>query len=176
VDGLNVNGAVLDYEMLPAGDVNISGDATAQVAFRFTDGAGRFLEKVFTFKGNSYGFELGLQVGGLKERLRNAAYTLGWESPLQITELDTLQDATYSEAVVLLGDEVQNFYLGLKKDSRSESFKGNLGWITVRSKYFGAAVIPVSRTAAAVEIFGQKLNGEGTSRCWATPGRWRCPC
>lgn len=161
VDGLNVNGAVLDYEMLPAGDVNISGDATAQVAFRFTDGAGRFVEKVFTFKGNSYGFELGLQVGGLKERLRNAAYTLGWESPLQITELDTLQDATYSEAVVLLGDEVQNFYLGLKKDSRSESFKGNLGWITVRSKYFGAAVIPVSRTAAAVEIFGQKLNGEG---------------
>jgi YidC/Oxa1 family membrane protein insertase len=159
LDGLNINGADLDYAVIPAGDLTLAGGESAQLAFRFTDGEGRFLEKVFTFKGDSYGFEMGLQVGGLKERLRNASYTLGWESPLQITELDTLQDATYSEAVVLLGEEVQNFALGLKKDSRSESFKGNLNWITVRNKYFGAAVIPANRSAAAVEVFGQRLNG-----------------
>ncbi|MCB9474859.1 MAG: membrane protein insertase YidC [Candidatus Delongbacteria bacterium] len=158
LDGLNINGAEIDFMPVPDTDLVLTGDETAQLAFRFTDDEGRVMEKVFTFNGSTYGIEMGLHVGGLKERLRNAAYTLGWEIPLQVTELDTLQDATYSEAVVMVGSEVQNFSLGMKKESLGESFKGNLGWITVRNKYFAASVVPQGRSATAVDVFAQRLN------------------
>ncbi len=162
LDGLLVDGSELTYESKAGDTIRLTGEESRELQFVYEDAGGRFIEKTYTLQGGSYGMELDLAVGGLKERLRNAGYTIGWDTPLQVTELDTLQDATYAEVVLSLGSEVQNFSSGMKEDTANETRNGSLNWITVRNKYFGVSVVPRGRPGNQVALAGTtEMAGSG---------------
>ena len=131
--------------------------------YEFSDGA--VLEKTYRFDSDLYVVEMDLSLHNLSTPLRGGNYYLGWESPMRITEPDTLQDAYYTEALALMGNDVDNFGIGRRKDMQEESWEGSVGWAGARTKYFALIVEP-DRRAEKVSFVGRQRHYPGGRGSW----------
>jgi len=82
-------------------------------------------------------------------------YRLGWNSPLEPTEPDLLDDWTSMQAAAMMAGSrvtLDDFNDGVLR----QSVDGQVSWLGVRSKYFARVLIPRSRPAEGAYADGRK--------------------
>ena len=105
---------------------------------------GQIINKAFTFnpKGYTIGLEMDLQSIGSK-MVSQERFTLIWRGGIPSTEPNKSDEASFYAANLSQGLEITKHN---GKDGNVVSSTGRTDWASVRSKYFTAAIIPISRS------------------------------
>lgn len=119
----------------------------------------------------SYTFQPGEYEVGLRVEQENPTafqtpdgYELVWNGGVPFSEDDPEQEARYSGAYARSGGEIEEITLdGDNEDSVLLS--GAVSWLTVKSKYFAAIIIPSGETRGA-EVSGEQVVNEAGVRVW----------
>lgn len=110
------------------------------------------LRHIYTFHADNYRISLKLESRDLQ---LTEDYYFCWDGGVNVTELDTAQDLTYSKAYALMGGELEKFDTPGKGEKRMNP-SGKVDWIAVRSKYFEIAIVPQGNTAG-IDFAARKL-------------------
>lgn len=122
-------------------DFNISGDGEKKVSFKLSAGSDRYIEYIYTIKGNDYLIDFDVNLVNLDQVLdmRSGEIYLNWmiNAPNQEKTLQAQRDAStifykYSN------DDVDD--LGLGSDEYEE-FDASLKWVSLKQQYFNTTII-----------------------------------
>ena len=104
-------------------------------------GGGRRLEKVLTFNGDRYGFDLQVRYEGFDD---DTEAILTWENGIAFTEREPEIDLPEMRAFAYINEERVELKVD---DGESDGLedKGLLKWAGIRNKYFLISYIPVDR-------------------------------
>jgi YidC/Oxa1 family membrane protein insertase len=138
-------------EFRPDRDELILDKATPEgsVAFSFTSQSGSRLTKTYRFVSGRYDFKLQLDVEGPELATLGRKFLLEWSPGLRSTEKNRREDLGYFAAYSMLGTEMSE----MKKFGKSqgsevellrEAGSGATRWVATRTKYFVAALMPLS--------------------------------
>ena len=142
----------LYFESAFEGDTLFVTDEAAGLTFEARLGSG-VIRQTYTFSPEEY--ELGLQIEhqNANSFQTTDGYELVWTGGVPFSEDDPEQEARYSGAYARSGGEVEEVTLdGAATDEVRLS--GAVSWVTVKSKYFAAIMIPDGQTRGA-EILGE---------------------
>ncbi|NQS99035.1 MAG: membrane protein insertase YidC [candidate division Zixibacteria bacterium] len=144
---------------------------------RFNNGG--LIRCIYTFEGGTYRLRLKVESEGIK---LDDDYYFRWDGGVNVTEIDTLQDLTYSKAFALMGGELEKFDAPGKYMDRNGRIvekrmrpSGTVDWIAVRSKYFEIAAIPQGNTAGIDFVSSRTSSGKNASKEFKLALRMRNP-
>jgi len=112
------------------------------------------IRKKFIFYDGLYHFDMKIELTGFQNQIPDQNYQLHWNSAFNITEKNSRDDIEYSYVYSMAGTELLELHL--KDKYQTERMLGDVKWMSVRSKYFTAAVIPTSATGNAATLSGFK--------------------
>ena len=104
-------------------------------------GEGRRLEKVLTFNGDRYGFDLQVRYEGFDD---DTEAILTWENGIAFTEREPEIDLPEMRAFAYINEERVELKVDDGESDELED-KGLLKWAGIRNKYFLISYIPVDR-------------------------------
>lgn len=135
-----------------------------ELTFTYTGRDGGRLVKRYMLRDNSFRMDVEILLEGLSEPIRHNSWGLHWNSGLELTESNPMQDNMYTEALALVGSEMEGYRLGRKESEASETRKGTVHWAATRNKYFEMALVPLDQKADEVTFTGhQHAAGEPTA-------------
>ncbi len=115
---------------------------------------GRILEKVLTFNGDRYGFDLQVRYEGFDD---DTEAILTWENGIAFTENEPEIDLPEMRAFAYINEERVELKVDDGESDELED-KGLLKWAGIRNKYFLISYIPVDREQRSRVV----LQGEGS--------------
>jgi len=135
----------------PAGTIN----------FTLLFQSGIQITKRFDFHNGRYDFDLEFEIGGLSQFDLGRKYLLGWASGLNSTEKNKKEDLEYFSAYSMMGTELSemkkfNQPKGADVGILQEVASGETRWVATRSKYFVAAIVPLSRKGIGFSASGKR--------------------
>jgi len=140
------------------GNINVRPGEFRDLVLTAKLGQNGIIRFIFTFDGDSYKVGLRTESDGVK---LDDEYFFCWDGGVNVTELDTIQDLTYSKAYALMGGELEKFD-AKGKGVRRITPTGKVDWMAVRSKYFEIAVIP-DGNSDGIDFAAQKLGHSKTA-------------
>ena len=126
--------------------------------FSYSDGKGLSIIKKLIFFEDRYDFQLAFELSS-KDKSIGRNYFLSWASGVKPTEVNVQEDLNYFEASSMMGTEVvkiKSFQQpkGAEIGKMDELRTGETNWVATRSKYFLAALAPLSRPGAGFKADG----------------------
>ena len=126
--------------------------------FSYSDGKGLSIIKKLIFFEGRYDFQLAFELSS-KDKSIGRNYFLSWGSGVKPTEVNVQEDLNYFEASSMMGTEVvkiKSFQQpkGAEIGKMEELRTGETNWVATRSKYFLAALAPLSRPGAGFKADG----------------------
>lgn len=156
----NVETEQLVFE--PVGDaglVEVSGDETAQVAYRLGLDDDSEIIFTYTFTGNSYSYDLDIQLVNMESYISGTNVDFGWTAGLNLTEQDDVQDAQATAAYVYAGDELEKFQVP-EAEQTEQRINGTIEWVSTRTRFFGQFIKPLTNSNSAI-LRGEEVLGSG---------------
>ncbi|MGB3094014.1 MAG: membrane protein insertase YidC [Candidatus Zixiibacteriota bacterium] len=137
------------------------GAPSGSVTFTLTTQSGIEITKRYTFFSQRYDFELEFEIRGSGQLDFGRKYLLGWASGLNSTEKNRKDDLGYFSAYSMMGtelSEVKKFHQpeGSEIGLLQEIASGQTGWVAIRTKYFVAALVPLSRKGVGFSASGRR--------------------
>jgi YidC/Oxa1 family membrane protein insertase len=128
------------------------------LTFSYSDGKGISILKKLIFFEDRYDFQLAFELSS-KDKSIGRNYFLSWASGVKPTEVNVQEDLNYFEASSMMGTEVvkiKSFQQpkGAEIGKMDELRTGETNWVATRSKYFLAALAPLSRPGAGFKADG----------------------
>lgn len=103
----------------------------------------------YTFHANRYEIDLVIEISGLEQMIIGNNIDFGWHPPLNFTERDRSQDATYAAAYIYAGGVLEDFRIN--GPGRNESMiHGTIDWVSTKTKFFTQIIKPGIPTSAAI--------------------------
>ena len=132
----------------------------AQLAFSAAVAGGE-LRQTYTFRPETYEVDLDVEGVGTNILANSGGYDLLWDGAIPLTETaeGVNDEVTNSGVYVHSGGETESLKM-TGDGEESESFPGSVEWVAVKSKYFVAAVLPLSGTDGA-EVEAARLGEPG---------------
>ena len=132
----------------------------AQLAFAAAVAGGE-LRQTYTFRPETYEVDLDVEGVGTNILANSGGYDLLWDGAIPLTETaeGVNDEVTNSGVYVHSGGETESLKM-TEDGEESESFPGSVEWVAVKSKYFVAAVLPLSGTDGA-EVEAARLGEPG---------------
>jgi YidC/Oxa1 family membrane protein insertase len=132
-----------------------------QISFVLKTESGARLTKIYSFFNGRYDFKLEVELDGFSQLDWGREYLLGWGSGLNSTEKDRKSDLDKFAAYSKMGEEVSDYKKfqqpkGEDVGVLQEAGSGNTKWVATRTKYFAAAVAPLSRDASGFSASGTR--------------------
>jgi YidC/Oxa1 family membrane protein insertase len=159
----NLNGRAVDTgEFVFASEapdlLTLAAGEEMELVFTYTGRDGGRLITRYLLRGSSYRMDADIRLEAMTEPLRHHSWGLHWQSGLELTESSPMQDNMYTEALALVGSEMEGFRLGRKEAEASDTRKGTVHWAATRNKYFELALVPLDVKADEVTFTGKQLN------------------
>ena len=140
---LNQNFTITDNNINPdrQNKILLIGNDSKTITFTLkTKGSQAVATKSLTFYGNSYNIDINTDLRGLRPEMATNFYNLTWNSGLNYTEPNVMDETRYSKAYAYSGGETEA--LNVKNGRSDEShFTGQTDWTAIRTKYFSTAFI-----------------------------------
>lgn len=111
-------------------------------------GGGRRLEKVLTFNGDRYGFDLQLRYEGFDD---DTEAILTWENGIAFTEREPEIDLPEMRAFAYINEERVELKVDDGESDELED-KGLLKWAGIRNKYFLISCVPADREQRSLVV------------------------
>lgn len=146
----NIETDKLVFEPLINTDViEISGDETAEVAYRLAVDDDSEIVFRYTFFGDRYSYNLDVELVNMQDYISGTNVDFGWTSALNLTEQDRAQDAQATAAYVFAGGELEKFQVP-EAEQTEQRINGTIDWVSTRSRFFGEYIKPVTNSNAAI--------------------------
>lgn len=144
-------------------DTLLLNEATSAGTIDFTlnTASGAQIIKRYKFYDDRYDFELEFEITNLSQLDLGRKYLFIWSSGLRSTEKNRTEDLSYFSAYSMMGTElsaIKDFKQpkGVEVGIMQESGSGETKWVAERTKYFVAALVPVSRSGSGFVASGQR--------------------
>lgn len=137
------------------------GRPNGTVNFTLTTPSGAQITKRYSFFNGRYDFELELEIVGMDRFDLGRKYLCSWSAGLNPTEKNRGEDLGYFTAYSLMGTEMSEMKKfskseGVEVESLHEAGSGATKWVATRSKYFMAALVPLSREGIGFTASGTR--------------------
>ncbi len=119
----------------------ISGTDTLRIVTRMTVENGGYIEKIFTFNGNTYDFDVDVVIDGMAEYIPKNGYEFCWTGGLAYQEYNSVDEARESKTVVARYSDIEELK-NPEEEGEYEHYEGMIGYAGMKLKYFGMAIIP----------------------------------
>lgn len=140
-------------------EVSITGEQSYSLTYRLDVGAGRSIAVAYTFTGDTYAIGYDVQMTGFDGMLPGNEYQIEWDGGLSHSEKNAEDEAHNSWASAYMGGSILKLDASDPSKDYREEQSGVAKWISVRTKYFVAALIPSSPTEG-VYLGGSHHAGE----------------
>jgi YidC/Oxa1 family membrane protein insertase len=135
---------------------------TGTVEFTLNTESGIQIIKRYNFYNDRYDFDLEFEINNLNQLDLGRKYLFVWSSGLKSTEKNRSEDLSYFSAYSMMGTElaeIKSFQQpkGAEVGIMQESGSGETKWVAERTKYFVAALVPISRNGSGFIASGQRL-------------------
>lgn len=118
----------------------------------------QYIRLTYIFQSDKYGFDIALQTSGLREP-ETGEFRTRWLGGVPKTEPVGGRDFGYASAFAMIGDELEEVSAKANKPAEY-SATGQTRFVSARSKYFIAAIVPVE-AAAGAELAGRVYGEKG---------------
>ena len=130
--------------------LRVEADAEGRLRLRCELDDGRSVEKVLVVRGDQYGLQAGVSLHGFSN---DSIVRLTWHGGIALAERDPELDLQRMKALAYINESLYDVQVDEdEKDSDSE--RGSVGWVGVRSKYFLCALAPESKARHRVTLYG----------------------
>jgi len=121
------------------------------------------ITKIITFYGNSYSFDVSYRFVEMKDIISNFQYQIAWDSGIQYTEHNSIDETNSAKALIYAGGELTEIDAKNFNEQYKDSISGRISWAATRTKYFTVIIIPVEKETHAAYLEGvrEKLPDEG---------------
>lgn len=150
--------------------------SSGTINFLLTTPSGIQIIKKYDFTNGRYDFSLEFQILGPAQAATASSsldlgreYRLSWGSGLNSTEKNRTEDLNYFAGYAMMGTELTevkkfNQPKGAAVGTMQEEASGETRWVATRSKYFMAALVPLSRKGTGFSVFGKRYltSSDGT--------------
>ncbi|MCK4224694.1 MAG: membrane protein insertase YidC [candidate division Zixibacteria bacterium] len=136
-------------------------NTTGTINFTLTTKSGVQIIKRYSFFNGRYDFELEFEIQGVGQLDMGRKYLLSWASGLNSTEKNRKEDLGYFSAYSMMGtelSEIKKFHQpkGAEVGILQEAGSGETRWVATRTKYFVAALVPLSRMGMGFSASGKR--------------------
>lgn len=133
----------LNFEVNNEGFV-VTGDNEKSISFRLNAGSGKYLEYVYTIKGNDYMIDLDLNMVGLNEVMapRTSELLLDWKVNTPILEKSRADQVNKSTLYYKFVDQDVD-YISERSDEK-ENFEADVKWVSLKQQFFNTSLIAKS--------------------------------
>ncbi|MCK4404475.1 MAG: membrane protein insertase YidC [candidate division Zixibacteria bacterium] len=136
-------------------------NTTGTINFTLTTQSGVQITKRYNFFNGGYDFEMEFEIRGLGQLDMGRKYLLGWAPGLNSTEENRKEDLGYFSAYSMMGtelSEIKKFHKSEVADFEvlQEAGSGETRWVATRTKYFVAAIVPLSRKGMGFSASGRR--------------------
>ncbi len=118
------------------------------------DSSGAKIVKTFTFRNDSYMFDVDVEMVNSNKFLSNFEYQLAWESSLKLTEYRSDVEGNYAEAFSYSGGELEIVDATKIGEPKKSDLNGNADWVLSRIKYFCVGIVSKDPKATGSYING----------------------
>jgi len=139
--------------------VKISGEETFILRYRLAPVAGKSIDVVYTFTGDSYRIGYDVSMTGFGGQLAGNELQVQWDGGLVHSEKNDEDELNYSWSAAYMGGGMLKLDAADKSREYREEQSGVAEWVAVRTKYFVASLIPSSPTEG-VYLTGERFSGE----------------
>lgn len=123
------------------------------------------IEKRFVFRGNSYGIGMDVALQNMADQVGHGAYDITWRQGLKYQEHNSVDESQRAKALVSKDGEVIDFDASDVGMIKRDTYTGTIGFVGIKSKYFGSALIPAQPIAkASVALAGTALSADSSGR------------
>ena len=134
---------------------------TGTVEFTLNTESGIQIIKRYKFYNDRYDFDLEFEISNLNQIDLGRKYLFVWSSGLRSTEKNRAEDLSYFSAYSMMGTELSEMKSfqqpkGAEVGIMQESGSGETKWVAERTKYFVAALVPISRSSSGFIAAGQR--------------------
>jgi len=137
--------------------LSVEAGENQSISFTAQLGGGKILEKVFSFNGDAYGFDLDLRYDGFDD---DTEAIIAWEKGISFTEQELEIDLPEMRAFSFINGEMAELLLDAE-EVETWSDKGALNWAGIRNKYFLIACIPADREERIRIVLAGNRQGAG---------------
>jgi YidC/Oxa1 family membrane protein insertase len=157
----SINLELFDFQVDREELIIDGGRPEGTVSFTLTTASGIQIAKRYQFFNGRYDFELELEIVGLDRFDLGRKYLCGWSPGLNPTEENRGEDLGYFSAYSLMGTEMSEMKKftkseGVEIESMHEAGSGATRWVATRTKYFMAALVPLSREGIGFSASGTR--------------------
>jgi len=130
--------------------ITLTGEQSATIPFELALQGDKKIRIIYTFSGDRYKFNYQTELIGMTDVVRGSDYQVIWNGGLAHSEKDKVDESNRSHAHAYFGGSLEK----LDADKTGQEFKlqpsGKTKWVSVRSKYFLAALIGDEQSEGAV--------------------------
>ncbi len=136
--------------------MDLAGNDSGRVTFSYTFPTGETITESWVFFADSYAFGIEFNFDGISTLGLTDYYEIFFEPGLEPTEKDVKGDLDNFKAYAFMGGDVEKFDDFNDENRIEEDLNGVTEWISTRSKYFTAVLMPTSRDASGLLISGDR--------------------
>jgi YidC/Oxa1 family membrane protein insertase len=112
--------------------------------------------KTFTFKNGLYSFDAGLRLQNMESVIAGFEYQVVWEHSLNLTENNSIDEASFAAAHALIGGELVDVDATGYNEEYKKNPTGSTDWVASRNKYFAVALVPRGSKGEGAYLEGSK--------------------
>ena len=133
----------------------LSGSDSIQITYTYNVDDEKSVNKIFTFYGNNYRSRFDVELVNMNSIIDDRQYDVVWASGLNFLELNSVDEANYSNASFYSGGE--HFIEDASSEDKpvERDVNGKIDWVNIKSKYFTMILAPeVPQSEGGAEISG----------------------
>jgi YidC/Oxa1 family membrane protein insertase len=165
-DGKRIDSRDLFFAINNSGKTNYKLNGKDSLVLTATLGFGdnKSIVKTFTFYGDQYILKTDLALNNVENYVHTRGYNYIWSDGIKYQENNSVDESGDAEAMISLNGDIED--LNADGDQAVEkNATGIIDFVGVKSKYFGAAIIPATPKSfdgtADIGGFNKKLRNEG---------------
>ncbi len=147
-----------DYNAWERIDLEQKKDFKLTYTLNVSDDASQKIVKTYTFKADSYEFDVDFELVNSDKYISGSKYQVVWGSSLNLTERRSDDEATFAEAFAHMAGDLQQLDATKLDDPQKGDYNGNTDFVSSRNKYFGVFIIPVGRKGDGAYLSGFREN------------------
>ncbi len=100
------------------------------------------VRKHFVIHSDKYASDVDVELVNMQNVISGLAYDVVWENGINFTEMNSVDEANYSNASVYAGEEEVVIDASSVGEIEKKELNGKIDWVGVRTKYFGVIIAP----------------------------------
>ncbi|MCF6268483.1 MAG: membrane protein insertase YidC [Melioribacteraceae bacterium] len=120
----------------------LSGSDSLQISYSYNIDDEKSIRKNFTFFGNNYRTKFEVELINMNTIIGDRRYDVEWASGINFLELNSVDEATYSNSSFLSGGEHFIIDADTEGEPVEKDINGKIDWVSIKSKYFAMILAP----------------------------------